>query len=246
MFYLLLIILLMGTSCGMMLKVVSASLSANAEGSADANSGLEIGRISMPLLMGLAATLMSGPIFQTLVAINRADRGNEVRFDLADPAVSGPYGLYMMMAALPLLLLLAGSVIRRMALTRTGSFGTQGLAILLLACALETGMTLYSHYSFYRSSNDGIANLTFLKQEFGVTDIDCSAGTILIKRSGDGGITYRCPLSLAYLSFSTRPIIPWPDFKDGHSPKLIEAIRQIEAQAEANKQQQNETKQENQ
>lgn len=242
MFYLLLICLLLATSCGMMLKVMSTIFSANADGSDEVNSGLKRGHITMPLLLGLAATLMSGPIFQTLVAINRAHRGDEVVFDLADPAVSGPYGLYMMMAALPLLLLLAGSVIRRMMLTRTGAFGTQGLAVLLLACVLETGMTLYSHYSFYRSANDGIANLTFLKQEFGVTDIECSAGTILIKRSGDGGITYRCPLSLAYLSFSTRPIIPWPDFKDGHSPKLIEAIRQIEAQAEANRQQQNETK----
>lgn len=246
MLYLLLIVFLMAVSSCMMLRLMFASISASADGSASSSRQVHPSRLTMPLLLGLAATLMSGPIFQTLVAINRAHRGDEVVFDLADPAVSGPYGLYMMMAALPLLLLLVGSVIRRMMLTRTGSFGTQGLAILLLACALETGMTLYSHYSFYRSADDGIANLTFLKQEFGVTDIECSAGTILIKRSGDGGITYRCPLSLAYLSFSTRPIIPWPDFKDGHSPKLIEAIRQIEAQAEANKQQQKETKQENQ
>lgn len=232
MLYLLLITALLGVATWKMVNGLLANMSAVAAGSSEIDRTQQLSRFGLPLLMGTGACLMSGPILQTLVAVQRARRGDEVVIDLADSAVRGSWGLYMMMAAMPLLLASTAFFFKRIFRDKDGSFGTQGLAMLCAACALVTGMTLYSHYSFYQSSDDGTANLAFLQQSFGVTDIQCPAPTILLQRHADGSIVYRCPMSLAYLSFSPRPVVPWPDFKDGQSQKLIEAIHKIEAEAD--------------
>jgi hypothetical protein len=116
--------------------------------------------------------------------------------------------------------------------TQSAGFWNAGHIILLMTAGGVCMVSAVEHLSFYRSSSDGWANLELIKEISPISDMkSCNASIVLIRISDSGAMEYRCPTIMILNSRSSQPFVPWPDYTEGTSQQLGDAIRDFKSQA---------------
>lgn len=115
---------------------------------------------------------------------------------------------------------------------QSAGFWNAGHIILLMTAGGVCLMSAVEHLSFYRSSSDGWANLELIKEISPISDMaNCDASIVLVRNSDSGAMEYRCPTIMIVNRHSSQPFVPWPDYTEGSSQQLGDAIRDIKSQA---------------
>lgn len=115
---------------------------------------------------------------------------------------------------------------------QSAGFWNAGHIILLMTAGGVCMISAAEHLSFYRSSSDGWANLELIKEISPISDMkNCNASIVLVRNSDSGAIEYRCPTIMIVNRHSSQPFVPWPDYTEGSSQQLGDAIRDIKSQA---------------
>lgn len=101
--------------------------------------------------------------------------------------------------------------------------------IVVLALAGFVGATsAYKHLTFFTSNQDGYANVGLLREIADLSDMkDCKSNIALMQYREAGPINYRCPSLLVLGRDTQQPFIPWPDYVEGSSQGLADAIATI-------------------
>lgn len=60
---------------------------------------------------------------------------------------------------------------------------------------------------------------------------NCNASIVLIRISDSGAMEYRRPTIMIFNSLSSQPFVPWPDYTEGTSQQLGDAIRDFKSHA---------------
>lgn len=109
---------------------------------------------------------------------------------------------------------------------KRGQFWPIGRSVVLSGVVIVGVMSSISHLTFFRSYQDGIANIELLRKMAPLKDLaQCNSGVAFVQfREDDGPIKYRCPTLLMFGGETSQPFAPWPDFVDGESQELAVLI----------------------
>lgn len=113
---------------------------------------------------------------------------------------------------------------------QSSNFGFWNMGrIVVLALAGIVGTTsAYKHLTFFTSDQDGFANVGLLREIADLSDMkNCKGSIALVQYRATGPISYRCPSLLMFGRDTSQPFIPWPDYVEGTSQGLADAIATI-------------------
>ncbi len=84
----------------------------------------------------------------------------------------------------------------------------------------------------FAAGDTGFANLEALHELGLAKGLHCSSGLIVVKwddAARGQGVLYRCPSSVVLNQLGRAPFAPWPDYTEGRSDELGQALQQIRA-----------------
>jgi hypothetical protein len=82
------------------------------------------------------------------------------------------------------------------------------------------------HKLFFASSdNSGVVNWAAFATDTVIDDIQCKASYLLIKDAQAQVAQYRCPISIMFGHPLNEPFVPWPEYTEGSSKHLANALR---------------------
>ncbi|HGM8087200.1 TPA: hypothetical protein ACKP9S_003571 [Pseudomonas aeruginosa] len=141
--------------------------------------------------------------------------------------------VYAVLAA-SLVLLVQGLLGLRKALnSRNMAFWPMGRVVVLILAAAVGSMSAVKHLAFFSSPQDGLANIGILREIADLSDMkDCKSSIALVQFRETGPLTYRCPSLLIFGHDTQQPFIPWPDYVEGSSQGLADAIELVNDSAE--------------
>lgn len=188
-------------------------------------------RYGFPLVTGIAALLMGLPLLLTVLAADRLGQGG---LSPSDAAVYGQWSIAGLVLGAVLFVGLALVEFLQVRKSPQGkSFARIGAVVVFVGCAFVSGMTVLSHYTWFKSDADGWANLAGIRMMRPITDMDdCNADVVLLHWEHGKPAKYRCPTVMVLNGYSSRPLIVWPDFKDGTSAQLAAAYEELKAGAQ--------------
>lgn len=67
----------------------------------------------------------------------------------------------------------------------------------------------------------------FVLGERGNSDVNCSRETMLVHYIRGAPSDWRCPTGMMLMAGTSRPFLPWPDYRSGQSQQLSDAISTI-------------------
>jgi len=102
------------------------------------------------------------------------------------------------------------------------------LALIFSLLSLYLVGTTADHFYFGRPGYQGEIAADAIEN----SGVPCAG--MAIYRFDDEISTYRCPTSIALSNLTTQPFIPWPDYQEGHSPTLKQAVTEFVRQADEN------------
>lgn len=76
---------------------------------------------------------------------------------------------------------------------------------------------------FISGSNTGLV-APFILGDGGSNDVQCERDVLLIHYNKGGKSDWRCPKSIMLMGDSAHPFVPWPDYRQGSSRYLTEAL----------------------
>ncbi|HEJ2342361.1 TPA: hypothetical protein ACKQHR_001595 [Pseudomonas aeruginosa] len=117
--------------------------------------------------------------------------------------------------------------------SRSMDFWPMGRVVVLILAGVVGSMSAGKHLAFFTSSQDGYANVGLLREIADLSDMkDCKSGIALVQFREAGPINYRCPSLLIFGSDTQQPFIPWPDYVEGASQGLADAIKLVNDSAD--------------
>lgn len=84
----------------------------------------------------------------------------------------------------------------------------------------------------FAAGDTGFANLEALHELGLAKSVHCTSGLIVVKwddAARGQGVLYRCPSSVLLNQLGRAPFAPWPDYTEGRSDDLGQALQQIRA-----------------
>ncbi len=115
---------------------------------------------------------------------------------------------------------------------KIGFWATGRLTVMFLAGFVGCA-SAYQHLSFFSTEEGGIANIALIREVADLSDMEqCVSALALVQFSDAGPITYRCPTTVLFNQNSQQPFAPWPDYVEGSSQKLADAITTIKDASE--------------
>lgn len=174
-----------------------------------------------PLLLGVICLLFMAPVLSMMLEIDAPSS-----FDIP----TGRTSVYMLGLGAVLCTGYACYCWKRAASAGSGVFWPMGKVVVLL-CAAVVGMTsAFQHLSFFSNDKAGWADVRILKEIGDIKDMQsCVFPVALVQFQDAAPFGYRCPESVIFNSFTTEPFVPWPDYLDGESQGLGNAIIQIQS-----------------
>jgi hypothetical protein len=199
---------------------------------ADSLHSEEVRRPSTARLIGVLTMgfAFSAPMVMVLFEVALMGTAYEL------PQGGGTGRIYTMLAGA--VLCLVGAALWALQAVKANSIGfwaTGRVVVLLLAGAVGS-VSAFKHLTFFSDPNGGVANMGILRDMFELGDMkDCQAGVALVQfnETGESGpVKYRCPTTIMFNQGSNRPFAPWPDYVEGSSKDLAEAILKVSEASE--------------
>lgn len=162
----------------------------------------------------------TAPLLTTFLNVFRSDAG------LVAPIESSKWTVYAVLLGSAIVAVYAYLLLRKTAKELRGHFWPVGRSVVLAGVVVVGTVSSIFHLTFFRNSNDGIANIEFLRELAPLKDMaNCKSGVAFIQFREDGGpLKYRCPTLLMFGGLTSQPFAPWPDFVDGESQELASVI----------------------
>lgn len=158
--------------------------------------------------------------------------GGATMFGMMLPAMAnrlsndGDLAVYFLLACGILSTLLFG---HRLYLSAKGVGPQRGLQFGLLVWGALAGVyvvgAVADHFWFWRGHAAGVGSASGI----GAEDVQCDL-PLLVRIEQDGAI-YRCPSLILYGDVIGQPFVPWPNYREGKSVPLKNAIARLEAKA---------------
>lgn len=115
---------------------------------------------------------------------------------------------------------------------KIGFWATGRLVVLLLA-GIVGAIPAYQHLTFFSSDQGGVANVGILREIADLGDMErCISAVALVQFRDAGPINYRCPTALIFNRDSHQPFTPWPEYVEGTSQDLADAIMTVKDASE--------------
>lgn len=112
-------------------------------------------------------------------------------------------------------------------------FWTAGRLTVFILAGVVGSLSAYKHLTFFSSEKDGVANVGLLREIADLNDMDqCISGIALVQFSESGPLSFRCPTTILFNRDAQQPFAPWPDYIEGKSQKLADAVKTISEAAE--------------
>ncbi|MGV6941935.1 hypothetical protein ACVALR_14105 [Stenotrophomonas maltophilia] len=113
--------------------------------------------------------------------------------------------------------------------SRKVSFLAVGGNIALAAAGLLVCVAGYKHVQF-ASGEAGWADIEALHELNYAADVECPAGVVIVSwpsKSPSVPARYRCPIGFALGAHAQLPFVPWPDYQEGESLELAQALAEL-------------------
>ncbi|HIA9183986.1 TPA: hypothetical protein ACWSSN_003276 [Escherichia coli] len=91
-----------------------------------------------------------------------------------------------------------------------------------IASALIT--LIYSDSLLFVSQENTGTVSTFVLGDNGSNDVECQRAALLVHYTRGTPTEWRCPTSIMFMSETSRPFVPWPDYSQGRSQYLTTMI----------------------
>lgn len=141
--------------------------------------------------------------------------------------------VYVVLAASLIFLAQAGLGARSVLQGKKLGFWATGRIVVLLFAGIVGSISGIKHLTFFSSSQDGFANVGMIREIADLSDMKaCTSSIALVQFRDAGPITYRCPSLLMFGRDTQQPFIPWPDYVEGSSQNLADAIGIVKDAAE--------------
>lgn len=130
-------------------------------------------------------------------------------------------------AVLSLAIFIALRVQSSRAGNRLGFWGI-GWLIFSSSLAILVGTSAFKQLAFV-DKHTGMVAFEYFRDQ--VTDMKCDSAVILAKYEPGKPVRYRCPTSVIFNRFGSAPFVPWPDYTEGDSKQLAQAVEQMKREA---------------
>lgn len=176
----------------------------------------------MALLL-IATGLMAAPVLMTIFTGLMAARGNEITMG------SGKLVIWLALAGS---ILVAGiGLFKLRGLSGRSSFSAVGFAVMPILIGLVSAIAVIKQLAFM-DENSGMVNYGAIKQIAEITDMpDCKSDIVLAHYEKGQPVVYRCPKAYVLNPMTSNPFVPWPDYIEGTSVQLGQAMDQFNEQA---------------
>ncbi|MGP0171313.1 hypothetical protein ACSVIJ_05445 [Pseudomonas sp. NCHU5208] len=173
-----------------------------------------------PLLLGVISLLFMAPVLSMILEIDAP-----TSFDIP----TGRTSVYLLGLGAVVCTGYASYCWQRAASAEGRLFWPTG-KVVVLSCAAVVGMvSAFQHLSFFSNDKAGWADVRVLKEIGDIQDMQaCVSPVALVQFEDAAPFGYRCPESVMFNSFASEPFVPWPDYVDGESEALGNAIIQIQ------------------
>ncbi|NVL48641.1 hypothetical protein F2S72_01365 [Pseudomonas syringae pv. actinidiae] len=211
-------LLVMAAACAEMFKTLSAQISYLSDRSAPKPS------IVTPLLaMAMMLAFTSPLLFSVYGALDQSAAVTD-----ADGVRNVRRTVYLVFVGSGLVAAYAYLLFSRTPSNIKGEFWPVGRSVVLAGVVMVGSISSISHLTFFRSSNDGIANIELLRRMAPLKDMaNCTSGVAFVQyREDDGPLTYRCPTLLVFGGETSQPFAPYPDYVDGKSEELATVLKE--------------------
>jgi len=176
----------------------------------------------MALLL-IATALMAAPVLMTIFTGFMAARGN--------PITMGSGKLVIWLALAGSILVTGIGAFKLRGLSQRGSFSAVGFAVMPILIGLVSGTAVVKQLAFM-DENSGMVNYGAIKQMAEITDMpDCKSDIVLAHYEYGQPVVYRCPKAYVLNALTSNPFVPWPDYIEGTSVQLGQAMDQFNEQA---------------
>jgi hypothetical protein len=176
----------------------------------------------MALLL-IATGLMAAPVLVTIFTGLMAARGNPISLS------SGK--LVIWLALIGSILIAGIGAFKLRGLSRRSSFSAVGFAVIPILIGLFSAIAVTKQLSFM-DENSGMVNYGAIRQMTEITDMpDCKSDIVLAHYEQGQPVVYRCPKAYVLNGMTSSPFIPWPDYIEGSSVQLGQAMDQFNEQA---------------
>ncbi|WP_139272281.1 hypothetical protein [Pseudomonas luteola] len=174
-------------------------------------------------LLFLATCLMAAPVLMTVYQGVMAARGNELTMG------SGKLVIWLALAGS---ILVAGmGAFKLRGLSQRSSFSAVGFAVMPILIGLVSAIAVVKQLAFM-DENSGMVNYGAIKQMAEITDMpDCKSDIVLAHYEYGQPVVYRCPKAYVLNALTSNPFVPWPDYIEGTSVQLGQAMDQFNEQA---------------
>ncbi|MGG2576011.1 hypothetical protein ACQYZY_28290 [Pseudomonas aeruginosa] len=174
-----------------------------------------------PLLLGVICLLFMAPVLSMLLEIDAP-----TAFDIP----TGRTSVYLLGLGAVVCTGYASYCWQRAASAGGSVFWPTG-KVVVLSCAAVVGLvSAFQHLSFFSNDKAGWADVRVLKEIGDIQDMQACVSPIALVQFEDAApFGYRCPESVLFNSFTSEPFVPWPDYVDGESEALGNAIIQIQS-----------------
>lgn len=175
------------------------------------------------VLLFLATGLMAAPVLMTIFTGFMVARGNEITMG------SGKLVIWLALAGS---ILVAGiGVFKLRGLSRRSSFSAVGFAVMPILIGLVSAIAVVKQLAFM-DENSGMVNYGAIKQMTEITDMpDCKSDIVLAHYEYGQPVVYRCPKAYVLNALTSNPFVPWPDYIEGTSVQLGQAMDQFNEQS---------------
>ncbi|MBF8643121.1 hypothetical protein [Pseudomonas luteola] len=176
----------------------------------------------MALLL-IATALMAAPVLMTIFTGFMAARGN--------PITMGSGKLVIWLALAGSILVAGIGAFKLRGLNRRSSFSAVGFAVMPILIGLVSAIAVVKQLSFM-DENSAMVNYGAIKQMAEITDMpDCKSDIVLAHYEYGKPVVYRCPKAYVLNALTSNPFVPWPDYIEGTSVQLGQAMDQFNEQA---------------